>query len=70
MEPLMNPPAPSFRAIANQRGTTAKSLLAFLATKHRSVANYREMPGLKTTDEEFRAVVAYVLSLREPTQPH
>lgn len=69
-EPYKKPPAPDFRAIANRPGTTSESLLAFLETKHQTVVNWREMPGVKTTDEESRAVVAYIMSLRKPARPH
>jgi mono/diheme cytochrome c family protein len=65
-EPVMKPPAPSFESIANRPGATSDSLLAFLETKHRSVGNYKEMPGLKITDEQSRDVVHYIMSLRKP----
>jgi mono/diheme cytochrome c family protein len=70
MEPRKKPPAPDFRKIANEPDTTAESLLAFLKTKHQSVADWRVMPGVKTTDEQDRAVVDYIMSLRKPTRPH
>jgi hypothetical protein len=70
MEPRKKPPAPNFSKIANRPDTTAESLLAFLRTKHQSVADWRVMPGVKTTDEQDRAVVDYIMSLRKPARPH
>lgn len=69
MKPNLNPPAPNFGRIANRPDTTAESLLAFLKTKHQSVANWRLMPGVKTTDEQDRAVVDYIMSLKKPAGP-
>jgi mono/diheme cytochrome c family protein len=63
--PVLKPPAPSFDTIANRPGATTESLLAFLKTKHQSVANYRDMPGLRITDEQSQAVVRYIMSLRK-----
>lgn len=70
LKPYKEPPAPNFSKIANRPDTTAESLLAFLKTKHQSVANWREMAGVKRTDEQDRAVVDYIMSLRKPARPH
>jgi mono/diheme cytochrome c family protein len=70
MEPYKKPPAPNFSKIANRLDTTSESLLTFLKTKHQSEANWRKMPGVKTTDEQDRAVVDYIMSLRRPARPH
>jgi mono/diheme cytochrome c family protein len=64
--PLMNPPAPSFRAIANLPDTTAASLRAFLRTTHKTVRTYKDMPPVNLTDDQADAVVHYILSLRTP----
>ncbi|MEO6341267.1 MAG: cytochrome c [Caulobacteraceae bacterium] len=68
-KPYLKPPAPNFSGIANRPDTTVESLLGFLKTKHRSVANWREMPGVKTTDEQDRAVVDYMMSLKKLARP-
>jgi hypothetical protein len=69
MKPLLKRPASNFSAIANRPDTTAESLLRFLSTKHQSVADWREMPGVKTTAEQDRAVVDYIMSLKKPARP-
>jgi mono/diheme cytochrome c family protein len=68
--PYKKPPAPDFSEIANRPGTTRESLLTFLETKHQTVENWRAMPGVKTTDEQSRAVVDYIMSLRKPARPN
>jgi mono/diheme cytochrome c family protein len=49
---------PSFRAIANQKRTTAASLHAFLAIPH------GRMPDQALSNRDMDAVVAYILSLK------
>ena len=68
-KPYLRSPASNFGAIANRPGATAASLLQFLATRHQSIVNWREMPGVKTTEAQDRAVVAYIMSLRRPARP-
>ena len=63
--PFKHPPAPSFSHIANLPGVTSQSLLAFLKTRHHSEADWRKMPGLKTSDEQSEAVVRYIMTLRK-----
>ena len=61
---LINP-APSFRSIANQSGSTRASLRKFLDTTHGDVAKLPlRMPDLKLTDAQKDAAVAYIMSLR------
>ena len=67
-KPYLRSPASNFREIANRPGTTTASLLQFLATRHQSVVNWREMPGVKTTEEQNRAVADYIMSLRRPAR--
>jgi mono/diheme cytochrome c family protein len=69
MKPYRSPPAPNFSEIANRPDTSAERLLAFLRTRHQSVPDWREMPAVKTTDEQDRAVVAYIMGLRKPERP-
>ena len=65
VEPLLNPPPPSFRSIANRPSTSADSLFAFIETTHKSLKTYKDMPAVKITDGQTRDVVSYILSLRK-----
>jgi len=62
--PIMQPPAPSFRAIANRPNTTAKSLRAFILTTHTTLQTPPNMPSTLLSDNEATAAVAYILSLK------
>ena len=62
--PTLRKPAPSFRAIANRRGTTGESLRRFLATTHTTIAEPANMPNPRMTDEQIVDIVAYILTLR------
>lgn len=61
---VMPPPvvAPSFMEVAARPGTTAESLAHFLTDLH------LPMPTYRLSDDQRRAVIAYILSLR-PAQP-
>lgn len=61
---LMDPPAPSFVAIANRPDATARSVFAFLQSTHKTIKSYKDMPELKITDDQSRAVAQYIMSLR------
>jgi len=66
-DPVLQPPAPPFREIANRPGTTAQSLRRFVMNPHggdRSVAV--RMPNAMLLPEQADQVTAYILSLREP----
>ncbi|MGA0599373.1 c-type cytochrome [Caulobacter sp. KR2-114] len=67
-KPYLKSPATNFSVIANKPDTTAASLLRFLSTRHQSITNWREMPGVKTTDAQDRAVADYIMSLRKPAR--
>jgi mono/diheme cytochrome c family protein len=54
-----NPAAPRFEVIANTPGMTAIALTAAMQTSHRT------MPNVILQSDEFRNVVAYILSLRQ-----
>lgn len=64
MTPLLRPPAPSFRAIANRPGVTGDSLRRFLRETHSSLKSTTEMPNPALTDEQIRRASAFLMSLR------
>jgi mono/diheme cytochrome c family protein len=55
--------APSFVDIANMPSTTALSLKVFLRSSH------QEMPNLIIPDSQTDDLIAYILSLRQPSAP-
>ena len=63
--PILRPPAPDFRVIANRRTTTADSLRTFISTTHASVDNPEKMSNPELTDEQTASIVAYILTLRK-----
>jgi mono/diheme cytochrome c family protein len=63
--PVLHPPAPGFREIANRRGTTAKSLRTFLLTTHKTLETPPDMPRMWLNDDEVASVVTYILSLKK-----
>lgn len=63
--PESNPPAPSFKSIAQRKDVTAESLQHFLATTHQGLDRPKGMPQPYLADYQIRQVVAYLLSLRE-----
>ncbi len=60
--PILRNPAPDFRVIANQPGTTKEQLTAFLRVKHPTGVD--AMPPPLLSDEMTDAVTAYILNLR------
>ncbi len=64
-EPTLDPPAPSFEAIAERRDVNAESLQHFLATTHQGLDNPNGMPNPGLADFQAKAIVAYLLSLRK-----
>jgi mono/diheme cytochrome c family protein len=67
MEPVLRPPAPSFESIARRGTSTSETIRAFLITAHRNIGNAAGMPNPDLTDFQTREVVAYLLSLRNPS---
>jgi mono/diheme cytochrome c family protein len=67
IEPVLQPPAPSFDSIAKRSTTTAETIRAFLTTTHRNLGNPAGMPNPELVDFQTRQVVAYLLSLRNPS---
>jgi mono/diheme cytochrome c family protein len=53
--------APDFRTIAERPGTNAQTLKAYLESNHQL------MPNFQLTREETDDVIAYILSLKNPT---
>ncbi len=64
MAPILEQPAPSFRAIANRAGTTEESLRRFISETHSSMNNVRSMPNLHLTDDQIREAAAFLMSLK------
>jgi cytochrome c1 len=62
--PILRPPAPTFRSIANRSNTTAASLSMFLHTPHKDIPTPADMPNLQLSDEQIGKLVVYMLSLR------
>lgn len=60
--PSPNPAAPSFVHVANLEGLTPNTLGAFLRDAH----NYPDEMQMTLTPAEVDAIVAYVLTLRDP----
>jgi len=59
-------PTPSFREIANQPGTSRKSLRHFIATTHWDMKTVPiTMPNPELTNEQIAAVTDYIMSLRK-----
>jgi hypothetical protein len=57
-----NPNAPPFGAIANQEGLTAETLSVWLRGAH----NYPSEMDFALVERDVEALVAYLLSLRDP----
>jgi len=55
---------PSFVDVANLPSTTALSLKVFLRSNH------KEMPNLIIPDAETDDLIAFILSLKQPTAPN
>ena len=64
MAPILQPPATSFRVIANRPGTTEESLRHFLSETHSSMRNLKSMPNPKLNDDQIRQAVAFLMSLK------
>ena len=63
--PTLNPPAASFKSIAQRAGTTVKSLRSFLTTTHQGLDNENGMPDPMLADFQIKEISAYLLSLRK-----
>jgi cytochrome c1 len=63
--PILDPPAPSFRSIANQRDLTPDKLNRFLAETHSSMRNLRSMPNPQLNADQIRQAVAFLTSLKK-----
>ena len=63
--PDLNPPAPSFVSIAQQKHLDADSLKNFLTTTHRGLDNPKGMPDLSLANSQIKQIITYILSLRK-----
>ena len=62
--PILRPPAPTFRSIANRRGITEEWLRGFVTTTHRTVETPGHMPNPNLMDAQVDDVAAYIMTLR------
>lgn len=65
LPPILRPPAPSFRAIANRPTTTDDSLRRFLTHTHASLRDVSGMPNPQLTEDQVREAAAFIMSLRK-----
>jgi len=65
IEPILRPPAPSFRSIAQRDNVNADSLRLFLTRTHKDIGTATGMPNPQLMDFQIREVIAYLLSLRK-----
>ena len=63
--PTRDPPAPSFESIAQRKDVNADSLEHFLKTTHEGLDNPKGMENPGLVDFQVKAIVAYILSLRQ-----
>jgi len=68
IDPVLRPPAPSFKSIAQRTTTSADTIRTFLTTTHRDMSNPGGMPNPELTDFQLRHVTAYLLSLGKPSE--
>jgi cytochrome c1 len=64
MPPILRPPAPSFRAIANRRNTSEESVRRFLTETHSTLQTLNNMPNPDLTDDQVREAAAFIVSLK------
>jgi len=62
--PLLQPPAPPFKEIAQRKDLDGATLEKFLTTTHRDLVTQKGMPNLNLADFQAKQVAAYLLSLR------
>jgi mono/diheme cytochrome c family protein len=63
--PMLNPPAPSFSAIAQSNDLSEATLRKFLSTLHRNIGRDGKMPNWLLADFQIDEIVAYLLSLKD-----
>ncbi len=66
LPPILRPPAPSFRTIANRPGTSDESLRRFLTRTHAGLRDVGGMPNPQLTEDQVREAAAFIMSLRKP----
>ncbi len=64
-QPMLEPRAPSFVAIANEPGVTANGLRQFVMTVHKTLRTPPNMPTMILSDDESAVIVAYILGLKK-----
>jgi mono/diheme cytochrome c family protein len=63
--PILQPPAPSFRAIANRPGMSAETVRTFLSTTHSSMSDLKSMPNPRLNPDQIRQAAAFLMSLKK-----
>ena len=63
-KPGMQPPAPSFRSIADRPNINAQSLRTFLLKTHVTFNTPPNMPSMLLSEKEATVVSEYILSLK------
>ena len=66
VKPIRQPPARSFKSIAQRQNINADSVQAFLTTAHKGLDNPKGMPNPEMLDYQDGAGDSYLLSLRKP----
>jgi mono/diheme cytochrome c family protein len=62
--PTLDPPAPSFRSIAQRPATTFDSVRSFLMSASQQSHSVKGMPNPMLAEFQIKAIAAYLLSLR------
>jgi mono/diheme cytochrome c family protein len=65
VQPILQPPAPSFETIAQRRSSNVNSIREFLVNTHRDISNPQGMPNSRLQEYEIPPLTAYLLSLRK-----
>lgn len=69
VKPVLQPPAASFRSIANKADTTEASLRHFIGTTHKGILPPDQMPNPELSDEQLANVVRFIMTLRHSRDP-
>lgn len=63
--PILHPPAPPFKSLAQRQDLNEDSLEKFLTSTHRDLVTQKGMPNPDLADFQVKDVIAYLLSLRK-----
>jgi len=65
VQPILQPPAPSFETIAQRQNINTDSIRQFLTSTHEDATNPKGMPNPRLQNYQIGPLAAYVLSLRK-----